>query len=99
VSRVLDHDRLFRSEPGMLEQISERLVSLKRDYDMEVYLVYLVVRSCGRAVVRSSSIGERVREIGGEYHRHWLGEENDGLIFLISGSGSSNGIIGRSRPL
>jgi hypothetical protein len=91
VSRVLDHDRLFRSEPGMLEQISERLVSLKRDYDMEVYLVYLVVRS--------SSIGERVREIGGEYHRHWLGEENDGLIFLISGSGSSNGIIGRSRPL
>jgi hypothetical protein len=56
VSRVLDHDRLFRSEPGMLEQISERLVSLKRDYDMEVYLVYLVylvVRSCGRAVVRS----------------------------------------------
>lgn len=75
----------------MLEQISERLVSLKRDYDMEVYLVYLVVRS--------SSIGERVREIGGEYHRHWLGEENDGLIFLISGSGSSNGIIGRSRPL
>ncbi|MEJ6579241.1 MAG: hypothetical protein QNL33_06760 [Akkermansiaceae bacterium] len=91
MSRVLDHDRLFRSEPGMLEQISERLVSLKRDYDMEVYLVYLVVRS--------SSIGERVREIGGEYHRHWLGEENDGLIFLISGSGSSNGIIGRSRPL
>ena len=88
---MLDHDRLFRSEPGMLEQISERLVSLKRDYDMEVYLVYLVVRS--------SSIGERVREIGGEYHRHWLGEENDGLIFLISGSGSSNGIIGRSRPL
>ena len=51
MSRVLDHDRLFRSEPGMLEQISERLVSLKRDYDMEVYLVYLVylvVRSCGR---------------------------------------------------
>lgn len=78
----------------MLEQISERLVSLKRDYDMEVYLVYLVY-----LVVRSSSIGERVREIGGEYHRHWLGEENDGLIFLISGSGSSNGIIGRSRPL
>lgn len=87
-SHVLDLDHLFRARPEVEKEISERLVKFGEDYGMDVFLV-----------IYTSTIGENVTDLAYAYQKEWLTERNDGLIFLVEGSGHSDGRVGRSRPL
>lgn len=72
VSRVVDYDNYYRTNPEKLEKISEALIRLKAEHDFDVYMVIL-----------SGHIGLDATSMAFGYRDAWLDEKNDGLVFLV----------------
>lgn len=71
-SHILDRDNYDRSHPESLKKMTESLILLKADYDFDVYFDILL-----------GNIGKDVVTMSSGYHDAWLGDESNGLVFLI----------------
>jgi len=87
-SHVWDRDDLFRNDPEVMSEISKVLIDLKKDQQMEIYLI-----------LYSTVIGEGASSLASRCHATWLGNENDGLVLVLSLNGGTAGEVGRSNPL
>ena len=87
-NHIWDRDDLFRSHPEYLPQLSQIMKDLEEEDEMEVYLV-----------IHSSSIGEKPVPFSRRCHAAWVGEKNDGLVFVLSFNETMGGAIGRSDSL
>lgn len=88
VNHIWDRDNLFRNAPEALDEISKTLTDLEVESDIEVYLV-----------TYSAVIGEKPSPFSMRCHEKWMGENNDGLVIVLSLNGGTGGVIGRSRKL
>jgi uncharacterized membrane protein YgcG len=87
-NHIWDRDNLFRNDPEAFTEISEILSDLEEECGFELYLV-----------TYSSLIGEKPEPFSMRCHEQWLGDENDGLVVVLSFNDSTSGAVGRSRKL
>lgn len=88
VARVMDRDGYYRNNPEKLQSISSALIRLKKEHDFDLYIV-----------IFSGNIGGDTLSLANGYQEAWLGEKNDGLIFLIDVQSFEFGETGRSDKL
>ena len=87
-NHVWDFDGLFRNAPEVKEEISKELISLEKEFGMEVFLV-----------LYSALIGEKAQSLADRCQKKWLGNESEGLVVVLSLYDGTAGKVGRSRPL
>lgn len=87
-NHIWDRDGLFRNQPELLPEISQLLIELKAEHEMEIYLV-----------VYSSMIGEKPGPFARRCHEAWFDDRSDAIVFVLTFNQAMTAELGRSLPL
>ena len=87
-SHLWDLDQFFSRDPEGYRELSKILTDLEDEREIEIFIV-----------MSSSIIGEAPKELAMRCHEAWLGERNDGLVIVMSFTGTISGSLGFSQKL